>query len=60
VSADHVAGFAFLGHDAKRRHLIEHGRRLDLIGPLDGHQMTVLHAMLHASPTTECEAMQLG
>jgi len=51
---DHVAGFARIPWDSKRRHLIEHGRRLDLIGPLDGHQMTVLHAMLHAGPPEGC------
>ena len=54
AAPDHVAGFAFYGLDAKRRHLIQHGRRLDLLPPMDGGQMATLHAMLHAAPPEGC------
>jgi len=52
--ADHVAAFAYLGYAGKRAHLIHHGRRLDLIGPLTGAQMSTLHALLHAGPPEGC------
>jgi len=51
---DHVAAYAQLGDAAARAHLIQHGRRLDRIGPLERRQMNTLHAMLHAAPPEGC------